>query len=168
MFLWGEQMGWFDPNILNLESPDAKYLKALCKALDKEAVKKFLFFGEMVRPPKLEGDNPVLSASWRCKSKGILEMPAVSHSAWKAEDGTLGLVFTNMDNSAHTISYSVDTKQYKLPQNKKYSVKVIDGAGAGKVKSYNSGSIVRTEKMPARSVLVLEIKADESAVRIQN
>ena len=159
MFLWGEQMGWFDPNILNLESPEAKYLKTLCKALNKDAIKKFLFFGEMVRPPKLEGDNPVLSASWSANQKNT-EMPAVSHSAWKAEDGTLGLVFTNMDNSAHTISYIVDIKQYKLPQTKKYSVKIIDGVGAGKVKSYNSGSIARTEKMPARSVLVLEIKTD--------
>jgi hypothetical protein len=167
MFLWGEQMGWFDPNILNLESPEAKYLKSLCKTLEKEAVKKFLFFGEMLRPPKLEGDNPILSASWSENQKDT-EMPAVSHSAWKAEDGTLGLVFTNMDNSAHTISYIVDIKQYKLPQTKKYSVKIIDGVGAGKVKSYNSGSIVRTEKMPARSVLVLEIKADESAVISQN
>jgi hypothetical protein len=167
MFLWGEQMGWFDPNILNLESPEAKYLKALCTALDKDAVKKFLFFGEMVRPPKLEGDNPILSAPWSANQKNT-EMPAVSHSAWKAEDGTLGLVFTNMDNSVHTISYIVDIKQYKLPQTKKYSVKIIDGVGAGKVKSYNSGSIVRTEKMPARSVLVLEIKADESVVRSQN
>ena len=167
MFLWGEQMGWFDPNILNLESPEAKYLKALCKSLDKDAVKKFLFFGEMVRPPKLEGDNPILSASWSANQKNT-EMPAVSHSAWKAEDGTLGLVFTNLDNSAHTISYNVDTKQYDLPQFKKYSVKMIDGVGAGKVKNYSSGSFVRTEKMPARSVLVLEIKADESAVISQN
>ena len=83
MFLWGEQMGWFDPNILNLESPEAKYLKILCKALDKEAVKKFLFYGEMVRPPKLEGDNPILSAAWNENQKDT-EMPAVSHSAWKA------------------------------------------------------------------------------------
>lgn len=121
----------------------------------KEPVKKFLFFGEIVRPPKLEGDNPILSST----SGG--EMPAVSHSAYMAEDGTMGLVFTNLDNSAHTISYSVDTKQYKMPQNKKYSVKVIDGAGIGKVKSYNSDSFVRTEKLPARSILILEIKADE-------
>ncbi len=159
MFLWGEQMGWFDPNILNMESPEAKYLKGLCRALDKETVKKFLFFGEMVRPPKLEGDNPVLSAAWDANQKNT-DMPAVSHSAWKAEDGTLGLVFTNMDNSAHSISYIVDPKQYKLPQTKKYNVKIIEGVGAGRVKRYNSGSFIRTEKIPPRSILVLEIKAD--------
>ncbi len=159
MFLWGEQMGWFDPIILNMESPEAKYLKGLCKALDKDAIKKYLFFGEMVRPPKLEGDNPVLSAAWYANQKET-EMPAVSHSAWKAEDGTLGLVFTNLDNSVHTIRYNLDTKQYDLPQINKYTVKVIDGAGAGKVKNYSSGSFIRTEKIPPRSVLVLEIKAD--------
>jgi hypothetical protein len=159
MFLWGEQMGWFDPIILKLGNSDTEYLKVLCKTLDKELVKKFLFYGEMVRPPKLAGDNPVLSAAWNENQKKT-EMPAVSHSAWKAQDGTLGLVFTNLDNSDHTISYNVDTKQYNLPQIKKYSVKIIDGAGAGKVKNYSSGSFVRTEKIPPRSVLVLEIKAD--------
>lgn len=160
MFLWGEQMGWFDPNTVNLESPEAKYLKVLCKSLAKESVKKFLFYGEMVRPPKLEGDNPVLSTPWG-KNEKKLEMAAVSHSAWKGEDDTLGLVFTNLDSSSHTISYSVDTKQFKPPQIKKYRVKVIDGVGVGKEKVYNSGFFVRTEKMPAGSVLVLEIKADE-------
>ena len=87
-------------------------------------------------------------------------MAAVSHSAWKGEDGTAGLVFTNLDSVAHTISYHVDCKQLTLIQSQKYNVKVIDGAGAGKEKSYNSDSFVRTEKMGAGSVLVLEIKGD--------
>lgn len=161
MFLWGEQMGWFDPNTVNLESPEAKYLKVLCKSLVKESVKKFLFYGEMVRPPKLEGDNPVLSTPWG-KNEKKLEMAAVSHSAWKGEDGALGLVFTNLDNTSHTINYTLDPIQYQLPKAARYRVKVIDGVGTGKEKSYNSGIIARTEKMPAGSVLVLEIKADET------
>jgi hypothetical protein len=159
MFLWGEQMGWFDPNIVNLESPEAKYLKVLCKSLVKESVKKFLFFGEMVRPPKLEGDNPVLSTPWRDNKKN-LEMAAVSHSAWKGEDGSVGLVFTNLDSIAHTIGYTFDSQQYQLPKGKKYNVRVVDGSGTGKEKRYSSGSFTRTEKMAAESVLVLEIKAD--------
>ena len=153
-------MGWFDPNIVNLKSPEAKYLKVLCKSLAKELVRKFLFFGEMVRPPKLEGDNPVLHVPWGDTKKN-LEMAAVSHSAWKGEDGTFGLVFTNLDTVAHTIHYVVDTKQNKLPQAKVYRVKVLDGAGDAKVQSYHSASFARTEKMAPESVLVLEISADK-------
>ena len=160
MFLWGEQMGWFDPVILNLESPEAKYLKILCQAFHKEAVKKFLIFGEMVRPPKLEGENPILSAPWGENQKNS-EMAAVSHSAWKDEDGSLGLVFTNLDNSAHTISYTIDPTQYNLPQFKKFVVKVINGFDEGNEKRYGSGSFIRTEKIAAGSVLVLKIKADK-------
>jgi hypothetical protein len=160
MFLWGEQMGWFDPNILNLESPEAKYLKVLCKSVQKEAVKKFLFYGEIVRPPKLEGINPILSYPGGANQKSV-EMAAVSNTAYKAGDGAVGLIFTNMDNIAHTISYTIDVQQFKLAKNKTYRVKVIDGSGAGKEKSYSSGTIARTEKIAAESVLVLEIKADE-------
>ena len=159
MFIWGQQMGWFDPNSVNLESPEAKYLKVLCKSLAKESVRKFLFFGEMVRPPKLEGDNPMLQIPLGADQKK-LEMAAVSHSAWKGEDGTLGLVFTNLDSVAHSISYKVDYKELKLVPSKKYSVKVIDGSGAGTEKIYSSDSFLRKEKMAAGSVLVLEIKGD--------
>jgi len=159
MYIWGQQMGWFDPNIVNLESPEAKYLKVLCKSLAKESVRKYLFFGEMVRPPKLDGDNPLLQVPLGENQKK-LEMAAVSHSAWKGEDGTLGLVFTNLDSVAHTISYQVDCNKSGLPPSKKYHVTVIDGAGAGTAKSYNSDSFVRKEKMAAGSVLILEIKGN--------
>jgi hypothetical protein len=160
MFVWGEQMGWFNPNVVDLPSPEAEYIKTLCKALDEKSVKKFLVYGQMVRPPSLSGENPVLAAKWRIGQRDT-EMPSVSHSAWKAEDGTLGLVFTNLDNSAHTVSYTVDAKQYQLAQASQYSITVINGVGAGKVKRYNSSSFTRTENMPARSVLVLEINAEK-------
>ena len=159
MFIWGQQMGWFDPNIVDLKSAEAKYLKVLCKSLARESVRTFLFFGEIVRPLTLTGDNPILHVPWT-KDQRDLEMAAVSHSAWKAEDGSLGLVFTNLDSVAHTISYHLDLNQLNLVPCKKWLVKVIDGAGEGKETMYHSDSFVRTEKMAATSVLVLQIKGE--------
>jgi len=63
MFIWGEQLGWFNPNVLDLPSEEAEYIKLLSKTLTKESAKKYLFYGEMVRPFKLYGDYPILEAS---------------------------------------------------------------------------------------------------------
>ena len=159
MFTWGEQLGWFNPNVLDLPSSEAEYIKTLCQTLDKDSVKKFLFYGEMVPPPKLSGDNPILSAIWKAGQEAT-DMPAVMHSAWKAEDGSLGLAFTNMDNSSHSISYTIDVSDYQLPQVSRYIVEVIDGNDVNTKNRYKSPSFNRTENIPARSILILKIKAD--------
>ena len=89
-------------------------------------------------------------------------MPSVVHSAWKAEDGTLGLVFTNIDTSAHTVNYTVDTQYYQLPAAGQYDVTVLAGAGVGTVANYGTSSFARVETLPARSVLVLEVKVHDN------
>ncbi len=155
MLIWGEQLGWFSPNVVDLPSDEAEYIKKLAKILTKESVKKYLFYGEMVSPPKLTGDNPILGAKWSGDQEET-KMPAVMHSAWKSEDGSLGLVFTNMDSQSHTVSYKLDVSDYKLEASKKYIMTIIDG---GKVGDYNSSIINRTEKIPPRSVMMLEIIA---------
>jgi hypothetical protein len=81
-------------------------------------------------------------------------------SAWHGVNRWDGIARI-INNSAHTVSYTVDAKQYQLSQASQYSITVINGVGAGKVKRYNSSSFTRTENMPARSVLVLEIKTEK-------
>ena len=158
MFTWGEQLGWFNPNILEFPCPEAEYIKMLSKAKEKESVKKFLLYGEMVRPPVLQGDNPVMAAKWSAGQEDT-KMPAVVHSAWKADDGSLGLVFTNMDTLKHTVNYSVGVKQFQLPSAKQYRVIITDAAGSGKPVVYRSKIINREEVIAARSYLVIEIAA---------
>ncbi len=155
MFTWGEQLGWFNPNVLDLPSPEAEYIKVLSQALKKESVKKFLFYGEMVRPPVLEGDIPILAAKWRAGQEAT-KMPAVMHSAWKGEDGSLGLVFTNIDSISHTVSYELDVSDYQTEVSAKYIMRTMDGEIIG---NYNSQIINRTEKIPPRSAIILEVIA---------
>ncbi len=158
MFVWGEQLGWFNPNVLDLPSDDAKYIKNLCQSMDDELVKKFLYYGEMIRPPILSGDNPTLSAKWRT-NQNYTEMPAVLHSAWKAEDGSLGLVFTNMDSIPHEVSFSLNFKQYQLFDSKQYILKVLWGKGKGETMIYKSPMISLKEQIEARNNLIIEINS---------
>lgn len=158
MFIWGAQLNWSYAKTMDLGTPEVEYLKTLCNALAKDSVKKFLVYGEMVRPPKLDGDNPQIAA---VLSEGGREtaMPAVSHSAWKADDGTVGLVFTNIDTIAHVVSYKVNVRDFQLDSTKKYNIEVLAGESAGK-KEACKFSVARTAKLPARSVLVLDISPE--------
>jgi hypothetical protein len=159
LFTWGEQLGWFNPKIIDIESQEVDYLKLLSKTLQDSSVKDFLFFSEMVRPPIIDGDNPLIMAQWKSGQEDTV-MPAVMHSAWKSDSGALGLVFTNIDDSPHTVNFLMDLKDYGFT-NGQYLIKVIAGNNKGKEERYDTSVIKRTEKLPERRVLVLEIKSIE-------
>ena len=151
MFTWGDQLGWFDLGITGSDSPEVSYLKVLAEAF--AASQKFLSYGEMLRPPNLEGDIPVLKGEYSQDS--IVEMSAVLCSAWKAEDGTMGLVFTNFDTSPHRVSYAVNLLDFGLPRAEEYILTRLDQTSE-KV-SWKSPILTRSEELPARSALVLQV-----------
>ena len=153
MFVWGEQLGWFNPNVIDLPSEEAEYIKLLAKTLTNESAKKYLFYGEMVRPFQLYGDYPTLEAKWSGNQQDT-KMPAVMHSVWKSEDGSLGLVFTNMDTTSYTVNYELNVGDYLIESSKDYILRSVDGKVIGE---YNSSLINRTEKIPARSAIILEL-----------
>lgn len=154
MFIWGTQLGWFDASVLSVDSTEAQYLKDLAQAFS--SARKFLLLGEMLRPPKIEGDNPKLSAVWR-EGKKPVEMPAVGCTTWKAPDGTLGLAFTNCDSKPHSIRYELDVTDYGLPMDARYRMRKIAGNLEEGESFHDKGKITKEHDFPRMSVLVLEI-----------
>ena len=63
----------------------------------------------MVRPPKLEHELPTVSGDWWV---GLFTEPAVLHSAWKAGDGSLGLVFVNISQNSQEVSLGFKAGDY--------------------------------------------------------
>jgi hypothetical protein len=154
MFLWGTQLGWFGADVVSVDSAEAQYLKELTHAFS--AARKFLLLGEMLRPPRIEGDNPMVSDVWRDGQKPV-EMPAVGCTAWKAPDGTLGLVFTNCDVSPHSIRYELDLSDYGLSEGRRYVIRRIAGNVEEEEEYCDTGKIMKEYDFQARSVLVLEV-----------
>jgi hypothetical protein len=156
MFTWGIQLGWFDPSILKVDSPEAQYLKTLAKAALGPA-RKFSLYGEMLKSLKLTGDNPILTAPWRA-GKPDTKLPAVLNYIYKANDGHLGLLFTNMDSKEHEVSFEVDLAKY-LSDAKSYRVsELID---KGKNYLVEKSTFSKTYNFPPYSAVVLEICADK-------
>jgi len=81
------------------------------------AAKKFLVYGEMLRPPEAIKPPPEIDVRWYrgwSKSYYDIALPAIRHSLWRAPDGSLGLVLHNIDAMAHTITLRLSDPAYGL------------------------------------------------------
>jgi len=161
-FVWGDQLGWVFPALVTGHPKAAAYLRTLGES--RHDAKKFLLYGQMLTPPKLEEELAVVTTEWWCTSTGGVKFsptmvsPAVLYSAWEAPDGTIGLVFTNVSASPQSISYSLNLKDYGLPENGEYAVSRIEIDGTlTSLSDYKSSNISRSESLEPYSALVLQI-----------
>ncbi len=160
-FINGAQLGWYayigGYQSLRDASPYATYLAGIRTAI----AKKFLSFGEMVEPPLIVNDLPsVRTPSWHGNiTKDDIEFPAVMHSAWKASDGTLGLVFINITDSMQKVRYKLDVAGYNMPASKGFEVTKLGWDKSEPLGKYPGGVVEREDSIGPMEVLVLEIKS---------
>ncbi len=107
MFLWGTQLGWLGPEILEPGFlRNAEYLRELAKA--RLSASNFLRNGEMLRPPRLEEGGRLVRTTWELWNRTWkVEMPSAQASCWRAPDGSLGVVGCNMDDQDTDLDISV-------------------------------------------------------------
>ena len=116
----------------------------------------------MREPLVFSNGMPVLEVKQQDWPKGQRRMPAVINAVWKAPDGTLGLVFCNVSESSQTVSYRIDLAEYGMPAHGKYTVRELQDNGASRGVGRNEESAFsRTETIPARRALLLEIEAKQ-------
>jgi hypothetical protein len=123
---------------------------------------KFLSLGEMQQPLTFINTLPVLEAEQQPWAQGNRTMPAIIHTVWKAPDGTLGLIFCNVSESEQQASYTIDISDYGLPGHGRFVVRELFDNGASRVVGrYQQPTITRTETLPARRALLLEIQVEK-------
>jgi len=110
-FINGDQLGWFAIWHLLIKPEYREELAWLRKLAHfrQKAAQKYLAFGELVRPPEIENALPTVSGDW---GLGMVERPAVLRSAWKADDGSLGLVFCNISKESQRIVLRFNKEDY--------------------------------------------------------
>ena len=77
-----------------------------------EFARPYLGYGEMLRPPKIEGDLPVLPGTACGQYQAAFPVKAVEGSAWRAFDGTVGLFFLNYDTREHEFTWTTDLNEF--------------------------------------------------------
>jgi len=179
-FVNGDQLGWFNirPDLLayhrrkasgkaaeaEKEKKRDKYAEFVIHIahLRQNAGLKFLAFGEMLKPLQFENKLPSVEGKWG-SMKDVRRMPAVLNSVWRAPDGTLGLVFCNVNTAADKsdVRYKMDVAKYGLPKGRIYIVIRRNDDGTEEVlEKYASPVFERTETIPSMNALILEVRAE--------
>ncbi|MDR2438339.1 MAG: DUF6259 domain-containing protein [Planctomycetaceae bacterium] len=78
-FVFGEQLGWMSPLIIN-KPEEFEYLKKLVTLRYK--FREFFYKGEMARPPKLYGNLPQITVDWHFKQPTIVTTDIIRTGVW--------------------------------------------------------------------------------------
>lgn len=105
--------GWVPYPYCPIEGPEACDERGLamwarCSQALATYARPYCYFGEMLKPPPL--DAPVMTEKcWHQWLKEVMtiEIPSVLHSAWKAEDGSVGIVMVNVSPESQEFTLTV-------------------------------------------------------------
>jgi len=104
-FLWGTQLGWMAPFYLEpAHKNKGVYFRRLARA--RLMARKFLGYGQMLRPPEIRCSAEV-TAEWfgHRKFEHTVTWSAVGGACWRAPDGHVGLILTNYDDEPHRVDF---------------------------------------------------------------
>lgn len=109
-FVFGEQMGWLDPNVWK-EKEIGPYMRRLGRI--RWALRAY-FRGRMLRPPALSGRIDDVTGDWAWHRKTIVTMKAVQVGAWRAEDGRVAVVVTNLSRKPQKATLRLPIDEYGI------------------------------------------------------
>jgi hypothetical protein len=152
-FVFGEQIGWFGPEVLqNQESAD--FLKQAVGV--RWQLRRYFYAGEMARPPKLQGAISTVRADWQWDNPGWVTTDVVMTGAWTLPgEHRCILLLTNVSDQPVTAKLSLDAAAYGLSSQQ---VKVTTVTSAGPGESFLSPTAVDRElTFPPRSAMAWEL-----------
>jgi hypothetical protein len=128
--------------------------------------RQFLVFGTMRRPLPL--DVPEIALNWRMYNfnpksdiydqQGTQQVPVVQHSAWVAPDGSLGLLFVNLDATAsRVLPLAFSLADYGIDWSAA-GIDIVTNDGAeGITGSVDANTIAIDLTLPPRKVVLVRI-----------
>ena len=111
-FVFGEQIGWIDPGIIN-EVENAVFLRQVVRL--RWYLRRYFYAGEMCRPPQLEGDIPKVRADWQWSGEWWVSTDAVLTGAWRLpKENKLVVMFVNVGDEPVSAQFHFDGGQYGI------------------------------------------------------
>jgi len=154
-WLWGRQNGWNNMEYQLTGRPMGEYYRKLLQCR-WEFGTPYLGYGEMLRPPRVEGDLPSLTAEG---GQGPFTVPAVEGSAWKAPDGTIGVFFLNYDERPHEFTWSMDLAETGINHSRKLALSNwTQKEGLMPVKETNGGVVRETMSIEPWGIIALKME----------
>ena len=110
--VFGEQIGWFGPEIIN--RPDCGQFLRDCIQLRRQLTEYF-YAGQMARPPRLIGEIPKVTADWQWQGEWPITTPAIMTGAWQIQrKNKVILLFANVSDQSLTANVQFSPTEYNL------------------------------------------------------
>ena len=125
---------------------------------------RYIMFGEMLRPPEIgvpQIEASYLRLSGECldhllpKNRHVVRDRAVEHSAWRAEDGTVGYIFVNVSQEA--VAFDVRLASHGDDKGRYDGDVTVDGARRSLFRGLTLPR-KRRVRMEPLSVTLIEVK----------
>lgn len=102
-----------------------EFMKSIVLAR-KTYAKKYLVLGKKLK--NLEIDSPLIHVPLNLGDVSTqLMVPALQHSAWEAEDGSVGLILTNINVDPIAVTFDIIPETIGLARNENYTITKING-----------------------------------------
>jgi hypothetical protein len=147
---------------LSFESPDHRemlaYLGRLVAYYRQEVAKKFLCYGQLMRPLAFKEPDPMPRVSYAADGQTI-EQPALLSGVFRSQDGELGIFIVNMGGSEVSFLTEVDLARAGMPVPMAVDVESISPEGDVQPYAQNiRDRVVFRGRLPARHVTMFRVK----------
>lgn len=110
--VFGEQIGWIHPGVVE-EKQNAEFLRQLVRL--RWHLRRYFYAGEMVRPPRLQGQIPTVKADWQWSGTWWVTGEAILAGAWRLpRENRLVLMFVNVSDQRAGARLDFDGRRYGL------------------------------------------------------
>ena len=152
-------MPWLAIGVFGKKGP---YYRDLLRC-HAEFARPYLGYGEMLRPPKIEGDLPILPGSPCAQYEPAFPVKAVEGSAWRASDGTVGLFFLNYDTREHEFTWTTDLNEFAgLGKTRKLKVTGwSEGKGEETIGVWAGGVVKKTMTIGPWGLIALKLEVTQ-------
>ena len=117
----------------------------------------YLGAGEMLRPPKIEGDIPSVTNK---VGDNVFTLPAVDATAWLAPDGSVGIFFLNYDGEkAYEFTWTEDLSEFAgITADKKLRVTRWTPEGEEDLGEWRGGLVTQTMEIAPWGMIALKLE----------
>ena len=155
-FVFGEQIGWFGPNILD-DLDNAEFVRRL--ACLRWAVRRYFNAGEMARPPRLLGSVPAVRADWQWYGECWVATDAVLAGAWRSPaEGSAILQFVNVSDESISAELRFDARDYGLSGRRISVCRMVEPGLPGELQTWPRRARIQVELAP-RAAWVWELSS---------
>jgi hypothetical protein len=152
-FVFGEQFGWLDPDVVRSKER-ADFLRQAARV--RLALVRYFYAGEMARPARLVGDIPRVRADWRWSNEWWVSTDAVMTGTWRLpQEKKLAVLFANVGDKPVSLAVQFDGAAYGVNKDS-VAVTPVEESGRGRAFA-EKRSFQRTVEFAPRKAWAWEI-----------